>query len=162
MSVSLFHRSLLVSLQSLNLLWVWIIAGFIGVSFRSSSSSSNYWNIFANIQFFHYSKNSVKALYYLTPVLSFVILYSFLPHKELRFIFPAIPMFTLFAAVALNELLPSRSADLWFPLSLLSNDNKNENDYNEAVKKSKKNDDDKTSNIASTVSKKSVYHHLIR
>lgn len=149
------------SLQSLNLLWVWIIAGFIGVSF-CPNSSSNYWNIFANIQFFHYSKNRVKALYYLTPVLSFVILYSFLPHKELRFIFPAIPMFTLFAAVALNELLPCRSTDLWFPLSLLSNDNNNENDYNQKVKKSKKNDDDKTSNVESSLSKKSVYHHLIR
>lgn len=71
-------------------------------------------------------------------------------------------MFTLFAAVALNELLPCRSTDLWFPLSLLSNDNNNENDYNQKVKKSKKNDDDKTSNVESSLSKKSVYHHLIR
>jgi alpha-1,6-mannosyltransferase len=45
--------------------------------------------------------------YYLWPTLSFLVLYSFLPHKELRFVFPAIPMFTLAAARGLDSMLPA-------------------------------------------------------
>jgi len=48
--------------------------------------------------------------YYLFPTLCFLVLYSFLPHKELRFVFPAIPMFTLVAARGLDSLLPAN----WF------------------------------------------------
>jgi alpha-1,6-mannosyltransferase len=44
--------------------------------------------------------------YYLCPTLCFLVLYSFLPHKELRFVFPAIPLFTLAAARGLDSLLP--------------------------------------------------------
>ena len=44
--------------------------------------------------------------YYLFPTLCFLCLYSFLPHKELRFVFPAIPLFTLAAARGLDSILP--------------------------------------------------------
>ncbi|KAL6779643.1 hypothetical protein ACKKBG_A13140 [Auxenochlorella protothecoides x Auxenochlorella symbiontica] len=37
--------------------------------------------------------------------LAFVGLYSFLPHKEARFLFPALPLFTACAAVALQRIL---------------------------------------------------------
>lgn len=48
--------------------------------------------------------------YYLFPTLCFLCLYSFLPHKELRFVFPAVPMFTLAAARGLDSILPQS----WF------------------------------------------------
>ncbi|KAL3827097.1 hypothetical protein ACHAXA_002332 [Cyclostephanos tholiformis] len=38
------------------------------------------------------------------PVFCFVLLYSFLPHKEIRFIFPALPMFNLCAAYGMSRL----------------------------------------------------------
>jgi alpha-1,6-mannosyltransferase len=38
------------------------------------------------------------------PVCAFVMLYSFLPHKEIRFIFPALPMFNICAAYGISKL----------------------------------------------------------
>eukprot|EP00455_Lapot_gusevi_P054245 TRINITY_DN8650_c0_g3_i1.p1 TRINITY_DN8650_c0_g3~~TRINITY_DN8650_c0_g3_i1.p1 ORF type:complete len:509 (-),score=71.88 TRINITY_DN8650_c0_g3_i1:171-1697(-) len=40
----------------------------------------------------------------LAPALIFVCLYSFLPHKELRFIFPALPLFTAISALGLTRI----------------------------------------------------------
>eukprot|EP01112_Ceratiomyxa_fruticulosa_P018316 TRINITY_DN5834_c0_g2_i1.p1 TRINITY_DN5834_c0_g2~~TRINITY_DN5834_c0_g2_i1.p1 ORF type:complete len:645 (-),score=80.72 TRINITY_DN5834_c0_g2_i1:354-2288(-) len=45
---------------------------------------------------------------YLLPVVAFICLYSFLPHKELRFIFSAIPIFNMFAAVGIGRLWRNR------------------------------------------------------
>mmetsp|Transcript_51229 Transcript_51229/g.153907 ORF Transcript_51229/g.153907 Transcript_51229/m.153907 type:complete len:557 (-) Transcript_51229:367-2037(-) len=41
---------------------------------------------------------------YLSPVVAFVALYSFLPHKEMRFIFPALPMLNVVAAYGSERL----------------------------------------------------------
>jgi len=46
-----------------------------------------------------------KTFPWLLPAFISVILYSILPHKELRFIFPAIPLFNLNAAHGLSKLI---------------------------------------------------------
>jgi len=43
-------------------------------------------------------------LYFFAPVCGFVMMYSFLPHKEIRFIFPALPMFNVCAAYGMSRL----------------------------------------------------------
>ncbi|XP_020519898.1 dol-P-Man:Man(7)GlcNAc(2)-PP-Dol alpha-1,6-mannosyltransferase isoform X3 [Amborella trichopoda] len=48
-----------------------------------------------------------RMLQYTLPVASFVLIYSKLPHKELRFIMGAIPMLNLSAAVAINRIWAS-------------------------------------------------------
>lgn len=45
-------------------------------------------------------------LYYALPAAAYVTLYSALPHKELRFVFPALPLFIMAAAVGADKLLP--------------------------------------------------------
>ena len=42
--------------------------------------------------------------HFLAPVFAFVVLYSFLPHKEIRFIFPVIPMFNICSAYGMSKL----------------------------------------------------------
>ncbi|WZZ56194.1 hypothetical protein YC2023_056301 [Brassica napus] len=45
-----------------------------------------------------------RVPFLILPVLSFVILYSKLPHKELRFIISSVPMLNLSAAVAASRM----------------------------------------------------------
>eukprot|EP00211_Chloroparvula_japonica_P001701 CAMPEP_0119159138 /NCGR_PEP_ID=MMETSP1310-20130426/53612_1 /TAXON_ID=464262 /ORGANISM="Genus nov. species nov., Strain RCC2339" /LENGTH=596 /DNA_ID=CAMNT_0007151767 /DNA_START=65 /DNA_END=1855 /DNA_ORIENTATION=+ len=51
-----------------------------------------------------------RVLQYTAPFIIFVALYSILPHKELRFIFYAIPFVNLLAACLLERLLRSNSS----------------------------------------------------
>ncbi|KAG6786608.1 hypothetical protein POTOM_008214 [Populus tomentosa] len=46
-----------------------------------------------------------RVLIFVLPVFSFILLYSKLPHKELRFIISSVPMLNLSAAVAANRIL---------------------------------------------------------
>ncbi|KAK6162693.1 hypothetical protein DH2020_002534 [Rehmannia glutinosa] len=54
-----------------------------------------------------------RVLFYIIPVLSFVLLYSKLPHKELRFIISSLPMFNLSAAVAASRIYNNRKKSFW-------------------------------------------------
>ncbi|XP_010056383.2 dol-P-Man:Man(7)GlcNAc(2)-PP-Dol alpha-1,6-mannosyltransferase isoform X1 [Eucalyptus grandis] len=54
-----------------------------------------------------------RMLFYIIPVYSFVLLYSKLPHKELRFIIAAVPIFNLSAAVAASRIYNNRKKRLW-------------------------------------------------
>ncbi|XP_031482967.1 dol-P-Man:Man(7)GlcNAc(2)-PP-Dol alpha-1,6-mannosyltransferase isoform X1 [Nymphaea colorata] len=60
-----------------------------------------------------------RLLPYGLPVLLFVMLYSKLPHKELRFIIPSVPMFNLSAAVAAARIHINRKKNVWKLLYLM-------------------------------------------
>ncbi|CAM9668227.1 unnamed protein product, partial [Heterosigma akashiwo] len=61
--------------------------------------------------FLYYTLNNGSSLsvlpYFCVPVV-FIGLYSVLPHKELRFIFPALPLFNIVAGVGLSKLISIR------------------------------------------------------
>ncbi|PSS24861.1 Dol-P-Man:Man(7)GlcNAc(2)-PP-Dol alpha-1,6-mannosyltransferase [Actinidia chinensis var. chinensis] len=54
-----------------------------------------------------------RILFYILPVFSFVLLYSKLPHKELRFIISSVPMFNLSAAIAASRIYNNRKKSFW-------------------------------------------------
>lgn len=54
-----------------------------------------------------------RVLFYVVPVFSFVLLYSKLPHKELRFIIGSIPIFNLSAAIAASRIYNNRKKPFW-------------------------------------------------
>ncbi|XP_043717461.1 dol-P-Man:Man(7)GlcNAc(2)-PP-Dol alpha-1,6-mannosyltransferase isoform X6 [Telopea speciosissima] len=56
---------------------------------------------------------------YVVPVLSFVLLYSKLPHKELRFIIGSTPMLNFAAAVAASRIYNNRKKAFWKWLNLM-------------------------------------------
>ncbi|XP_052306316.1 dol-P-Man:Man(7)GlcNAc(2)-PP-Dol alpha-1,6-mannosyltransferase isoform X3 [Populus trichocarpa] len=59
-----------------------------------------------------------RVLIFVLPVFSFILLYSKLPHKELRFIISSVPMLNLSAAVAANRIYNNRKKTLWKFLNL--------------------------------------------
>ncbi|CAN6461121.1 unnamed protein product [Victoria cruziana] len=60
-----------------------------------------------------------RLLPYCLPVFLFVMLYSKLPHKELRFIISSVPIFNLSAAVAAARIYINRKKSVWKLLYLM-------------------------------------------
>eukprot|EP00606_Chrysophyceae_sp_TOSAG23-5_P000612 GSChrysophyteH2.ASY1.ANO1.811.1 assembled CDS len=99
--------------------WVWpegMVLHFNTIANRSSEWGTQSWHwYFSNalpralnsslILLLNGFEKQKELIYYIMPAFVFVGLYSNLPHKELRFIFPAIPLFTLGAAVCLQRML---------------------------------------------------------
>ena len=62
-----------------------------------------------------------SVLYYSCPAMIYVALYSILPHKELRFIFPVLPLLTMAAAVGVDNVLPPLKFKVTSSASNMSN-----------------------------------------
>ncbi|KAK9207603.1 hypothetical protein WN943_017892 [Citrus x changshan-huyou] len=60
-----------------------------------------------------------RVLPFVIPVFTFVLLYSKLPHKELRFIISSVPIFNLSAAVAASRIFMNRKKAFWKLLSII-------------------------------------------
>ncbi|XP_058221740.1 dol-P-Man:Man(7)GlcNAc(2)-PP-Dol alpha-1,6-mannosyltransferase isoform X1 [Rhododendron vialii] len=54
-----------------------------------------------------------RVVFYILPVVSFVLLYSKLPHKELRFVISSVPIFNLSAAIAASRIYNNRKKSFW-------------------------------------------------
>ncbi|KAK4414570.1 Dol-P-Man:Man(7)GlcNAc(2)-PP-Dol alpha-1,6-mannosyltransferase [Sesamum alatum] len=54
-----------------------------------------------------------RIRFYVIPVFSFVLLYSKLPHKELRFIVSSLPIFNLSAAITASRIYNNRKKSFW-------------------------------------------------
>ena len=116
--------------RSLHVSILWIICGLCGFRYprntvlSAEKQTKSFLQLFRSAVWEFLSAGRFfdrTAAYYSCPAVAFVILYSFLPHKELRFIFPALPLLTLTGAVGLDAVLPPISRQLWYPLNLLSN-----------------------------------------
>ncbi|XP_008786181.2 dol-P-Man:Man(7)GlcNAc(2)-PP-Dol alpha-1,6-mannosyltransferase isoform X4 [Phoenix dactylifera] len=60
-----------------------------------------------------------RILRYIVPVLSFVLLYSKLPHKELRFIISSVPVFNVSAAITASRIYINRKKNVWRELYVM-------------------------------------------
>ncbi|XP_068634517.1 dol-P-Man:Man(7)GlcNAc(2)-PP-Dol alpha-1,6-mannosyltransferase isoform X2 [Aristolochia californica] len=60
-----------------------------------------------------------RIIRYFLPVFSFVLLYSKLPHKELRFIIGSVPIFNLSAALSASRIYNNRNKSIWKWLYLI-------------------------------------------
>eukprot|EP01038_Epipyxis_sp_PR26KG_P012544 gene12544-16822_t len=120
-------------LKSLNIAGLWCIIGILGIKYpiqtinRLEKSVQND-NIILCIkesltEMIISRKLNKNLIYYLTPAISFIMLYSILPHKELRFIFPVLPLFFMGSGVCLDQILPPNSCDICSTLLSISHHN---------------------------------------
>eukprot|EP01132_Coremiostelium_polycephalum_P006614 gene6614-8185_t len=66
----------------------------------------------------YYERN--RILEYFIPITGFIFLYSFLPHKELRFIFYSIPIYNFIASVGIARVFRNLNKSMFHKLSILA------------------------------------------
>lgn len=108
-------------LRSLTFSIIFMIVGLMGITNPCYSTkkpvSISFSSYIAN--FFHYPDKTI--VYYTAPALLFIGLYSILPHKELRFILPAVPLLLLPATIGIHRILPQKSEYNWYPFNQYDN-----------------------------------------
>ncbi|KAL0654753.1 hypothetical protein Bca4012_097444 [Brassica carinata] len=72
-----------------------------------------YFSVTANAKLILQILWRLRVPFLVIPVISFVLLYSKLPHKELRFIISSVPMLNLSAAVAASRIYKNRKKTIW-------------------------------------------------
>eukprot|EP01031_Cornospumella_fuschlensis_P025114 gene25115-30331_t len=129
----------------------WMLLGLLGVKHTPSPAA---WPLTL--------QRDPRVLYYTGVALAYVLLYSFLPHKELRFLFPVLPLFSLVSAITASQLLPPDSSELLYPLNHLTSETPTPTPADTATAASyyqhKKTDD----TAKATPYKEQYYHTLYR
>ncbi|CAJ1918515.1 unnamed protein product [Cylindrotheca closterium] len=97
---SALPKSMLLTVLLVPFSFLRIVEYLMGLERRVRKASSSSSSVVVNLR----GLLDRQWLEYLLPVLGFVTLYSFLAHKEVRFIFPAIPMLNALAAVGIQRL----------------------------------------------------------
>jgi alpha-1,6-mannosyltransferase len=107
---------------------------------------------------------------YLAAVLGFVMLYSCLPHKEVRFLFPILPMLNVAAALGLDRLYQlATSGDLPSPYASFNRKQSEaspaaqhkKTDGDQTVKVNSDNDNDNKNNVKTEGKLRNVSRHKI-
>ena len=96
--------------RALHFLIPFVLCAWLGLRLPSHSEKTSFGVWLSSL--FHW--DSGGTIYYSAPAVAYIALYSFLAHKELRFILPVLPMLLLSAACGIDRVLVSNCQERSF------------------------------------------------
>jgi alpha-1,6-mannosyltransferase len=154
---SALPRSLLLTIFLIPIGCVTVSSQILKNASSQSTKSTYSWLSFLAKCLFNIQPDR-RMLSIFLPTLLFVILYSFLPHKEVRFLLPALPLFFLTAGVGASKLMTVSSALIWG----LEKENTHEEIDNSKQKKDVMSQDDDKKNDSIESSQGSLLRHRLK